>query len=396
MEFDPTVESELISAQLNRILSSRHFRNSRRCQSLLRYVVETAQAGRLDDLKERVVGTSVFGREPGYDTNEDAVVRNAAAEVRKRLAQYYLESEHESDLRIELPPGSYFPEIRPIQPHERQAVRPAESKRHYAWLYVAAALALVAAVTFAVFRYSPSQTSSRTDLDRFWAPIIATPGIVQLCVGQTKSHYYAGKMPEPQPNGRAVVPASELVPMRDRFIYFGDAICMSRLGGYLYSKGKEFTVRGAANTSYSDLRGRPAVLIGAFNNQWTIRLTQGLRFSLGEVDDPLTRSVLDKQNPGPTPWKMSRTGPGWDAEEDYAIVTRIFDQNTEQWVVSAGGISHFGTMMAGEFLANPIYFRSALASAPKDWARKNMQIVLSTKIVGETPGPPKVLATHFW
>ena len=162
MEFDPTVESELISAQLNRILSSRHFRNSRRCQSLLRYVVETAQAGRLDNLKERVVGTSVFGREPGYDTNEDAVVRNAAAEVRKRLAQYYLESEHESDLRIELPPGSYVPEFRPIQPHERQAVRPAESKRHYAWLYVAAALALAAAVTFAVFRYTPSQTSSRT------------------------------------------------------------------------------------------------------------------------------------------------------------------------------------------------------------------------------------------
>lgn len=138
------------------------------------------------------------------------------------------------------------------------------------------------------------------------------------------------------------------------------------------------------------------VLIGAFNNAWTLRLSEGLRFSLGQSSDPQTRTVLDRQNPGSTPWKVAKMSGTWNGEEDYAIVTRIFDPNTERWVVAAGGISHFGTMMAGDFLANASYFSKALASAPKDWPQKNMQIVLETKIVGGTPGPPEVLATHFW
>jgi hypothetical protein len=68
----------------------------------------------------------------------------------------------------------------------------------------------------------------------------------------------------------------------------------------------------------------------------------------------------------------------------------------ERWVVAAGGISHFGTMMAGDFLSRPEYFRDSVRSAPPDWPRRNMQIVLHTKVVEGTPGPPKVLYTHVW
>ena len=34
-----------------------------------------------------------------------------AAEVRKRIAQYYHEAEHRDELRIELPTGSYVPPL---------------------------------------------------------------------------------------------------------------------------------------------------------------------------------------------------------------------------------------------------------------------------------------------
>jgi hypothetical protein len=101
---------------MEKVLASAPFRNSRRCQSLLRYVVESNCRGLHESLKERVIGSAVFGRDADYDTNQDAVVRNAAAEVRKRLAQYYLELGHEGELRIELPAGSYVPDY-----HEPQA-----------------------------------------------------------------------------------------------------------------------------------------------------------------------------------------------------------------------------------------------------------------------------------
>src|SRR5262245_60389409 len=97
-------------AQLARILESPQFRSSKRCSLFLRYVVEKASERRLEGLKERTLGAEVFGRSPQYDTNQDPVVRTAAGEVRKRLAQYYLEPGHEDELRISLPAGSYVPE----------------------------------------------------------------------------------------------------------------------------------------------------------------------------------------------------------------------------------------------------------------------------------------------
>jgi hypothetical protein len=74
----------------------------------------------------------------------------------------------------------------------------------------------------------------------------------------------------------------------------------------------------------------------------------------------------------------------------------MYEQRTVQWGIAAGGITHFGTMMTGDFLSSPEYFREAVRSAPSDWNRKNMRAVLTTKVVGGTAGPPRILAVHVW
>src|SRR5215831_18862074 len=101
-----------VSSQLERLLGSTQFRASRRCQGLLRTVTERTLAGDATAVKERMLGMSVFGRSPEYDTSQDPIVRVTAAEVRKKLAQYYQEPAHQSELRIELLPGGYIPEFR--------------------------------------------------------------------------------------------------------------------------------------------------------------------------------------------------------------------------------------------------------------------------------------------
>src|SRR5512147_1451713 len=134
-----------VHAQLARLLDSPHFRNSKRSQALLRFVVQAALAGDQNSLKERGIGAAVFGREPAYDTAQDPIVRNVAIEVRKRLAQYYLEPEHAAELRIDLPSGSYLPsfaaESAALEP---AAPRPKAQGFPWRWLAVAA-LALIAA-----------------------------------------------------------------------------------------------------------------------------------------------------------------------------------------------------------------------------------------------------------
>ena len=107
----PPERTEEVRAELERVLGSSHFRASRRCQILLRRIAEQSLAGDLDSLKERSLGVEVFGRAPDYDTSQDPVVRASAAEIRKKLAQYYQEAGHGSGVRIELLPGSYLAEF---------------------------------------------------------------------------------------------------------------------------------------------------------------------------------------------------------------------------------------------------------------------------------------------
>src|ERR1700733_10547942 len=81
----------LAHEELERILQSADFRQSEQSKRLLRYLVEQSLDGRQDLLRERAIGTALFGRETGYDTNESPIVRVRANEIRKRLAKYYQE-----------------------------------------------------------------------------------------------------------------------------------------------------------------------------------------------------------------------------------------------------------------------------------------------------------------
>src|SRR5260370_40862425 len=101
------------AAHLGQVLESSYSRLSRRCSALLRFVVEQSLDNPGQHIKERTLGQAVFERDLGYGTNQDAVVRNAAAEVRKRLAQYYQEAGPAGNgLRVEFPLGTYVPECR--------------------------------------------------------------------------------------------------------------------------------------------------------------------------------------------------------------------------------------------------------------------------------------------
>ena len=103
-------DKEVIREQIGRIVSNALFRNSKRFPAFLRYTVEHALESR-DGLKERTIGHEVFGRDAAYDTAQDPIVRMTAAEVRKRLGQYYQSPEHAGETVIAYQTGSYVPEF---------------------------------------------------------------------------------------------------------------------------------------------------------------------------------------------------------------------------------------------------------------------------------------------
>jgi len=100
-------EIDAIQAALQNLLESPGFRSSKQCQLLLRYIVDHTLAGEEDLLREQVIGAKIFGRPAGYNTANDPIVRARVAEVRKRLAQYYVDHRDPSGVSILIPSGSY-------------------------------------------------------------------------------------------------------------------------------------------------------------------------------------------------------------------------------------------------------------------------------------------------
>lgn len=406
--------------QLGRILSSPQFRATRRCSLLLQYVVEHASSNRFENLRERSLGVAVFERDPSYDSNEDPVVRIAAGEVRKRLAQYYQEPGHEGEPRITLPPGSYVPEfhLAPVK-HEEAAASADVSEApvsvppgyvpHVAvsarWIWLAAGT--VAAIAVALFLYL--RPWAKTSLERFWEPVLAADGPVVVCLGQPKAYFFRSPVQaeldrwfehRTDAGTRAPalqsIPIDDVVPAWDRLISVHDADAYARLSGLFAKMGRASSLRGGRLVSLSDLRGKPVVLIGAFSNDWTQHLAGQSRFYFEHDRQNSAMVVRDRSQPARDDWKVRNSWPLQKIPLDYAIVSRVHHPITERTVVLAAGITYHGTQAAGEFLTNESYFTGALRNAPADWARKNLQIVLSTQVVSGAAGPPKVLAIHVW
>jgi hypothetical protein len=95
-------------------------------------------------------------------------------------------------------------------------------------------------------------------------------------------------------------------------------------------------------------------------------------------------------------WNIVTTKPFALLTDDWAVISRFRDTDTEHWIVTASGLCRWGTIAAGEFLTNPIYLEELARRAPANWGRKNLQAVIATKVINGQPGPPRILATEFW
>jgi hypothetical protein len=408
-------EATAIREQLERLLTHPLFSNSKRYPVLLAYTVEQTLKGNASELKERSIGIEVFGRSPSYDANADPVVRITAGEVRKRLMQYYYDSAHDGELIIELPSGSYVPLFRAPEPAPQPESpaptselvpqsafepSPAMVVRHVPrrrWLFLAFLFGLALAASFAIgwqlrdFRDIQPPTS----IDRFWAPITNGTTTATYCLGEPAKNIDVGSINSME----APVAGTDPQPLYFRLHLSGhlalaDVITLTRTAAALETRHKAFRVLPASEASFAQLREGPIVLIGGFDNIWTLRVTQKLRFGFESKDG--VAIIVDRKSPTQTTWATAWDLPYQKLSRDYAIVARIHDNTTGQPVIVAAGISEEGTEAAGEILYNPVYLDSLIAKLPANWEQLNMEAVIETQVIEGHPGPPSILAVETW
>ena len=116
-------DAAAVRDQLERVLASTDFAASERSRGFLRYVVEETLAGRADRIKAYSVATEVFGRDEGFDGQNDPVVRIEAGRLRRALERYYLLSGRDDPVVIDIPKGGYVPAFK-FKPLEAGTAEP--------------------------------------------------------------------------------------------------------------------------------------------------------------------------------------------------------------------------------------------------------------------------------
>ena len=416
----PIVEEMNKSAilqELDNILASPPFRNSSRSKQFLSYVVQHRLDGRDELLKERSIGADLFHRPADYATGDDPVVRVQAGEVRRRLEQYYHEFSKASELRIDLPVGTYVPEFHPM-PAELpvEASTPPlplkERSRNWkaiAWTALAINLLLVVVLVAPAIR---GRIARPTALQKFWAPVFSTSQPVLVYLPRpvlyrpsfalydkyAKAHPGTFQTQEERFDQLLPLDPEEKILWKDMLTFpdiglvSGDVYAAFRISDALGRIGKQRQIRVGHETSFDELRNSPAVLIGAFSNRWTMEMTSDLRYVFEERDGILW--IHDRTSPDKK-W-FCTLGLHQEVVVDFGVVTRLLDSKTGHAVVSVAGITAPGTDAAAQFVSDPEALSEWARTAPPGWEKKNMQVVVQTSVIDAGASPPHVVAAYFW
>ncbi len=424
--------SEAVMRELELIFASPYFHASKRSQQFLGYVVQYKLAGNEEQLKERTIGSMLFQRPADYATGDDSVVRVQAGEVRRRLEQYYQTPPAGSLVRIELPVGAYTPEIRwashapaisnpataagesdlaaAVAPEATVSTVIAGKRKNKTWVMVLV-IALVLVATAGAFWMERSRTRDSA-LQRFWSPMFVSSKPLLICLPKTVLYrpslglYKRGERTPGEfdkevdrMNGRPHLQPEDKIVWGDMFedpsfgLGKGDIKATFRLSALLGKLGKETEVRIGSDYAWDDLRSGPAVIIGAFSNQASMKILSGLPIAFVERRGEL--GLIEEQGPKGRSWLTER-GPHDEVTSDYGLIARLVNSGTGQFVVVIAGITDAGSEAAADVASSKDELQEALRSSPPDWARKNVEMVVKTSVTDGVAGPPQIVAVNVW
>ncbi len=436
-------EKDQIRLQMHRLLETAHFKNSRRYPALFRFIVEETLEGRGEFLKERLLGIRVFNRPPDYDTANDPIVRVTIAEIRKRIAQYYHEQGHDTELRIELMPGHYEPEFRParvpsvgLEESFHPATKTPESRASFAESTPLAALQAAAveapvqaargrsfavltrciAITVTMLVLAMASTGlwqwvHPSAINELWEPVLATRRPITFCIptGQRRGSQIAAAAgilashpATPMAHGIAGLgmggaPAASFLEHENdgENVTFSDALAMLKMSDWVAAHGRESRVRADTSTTLYDLQQGPTILIGGLDNEWTLRALNRLRYRFSGSDHEQFW-ITDSKNPAQRDWVLDLRSRYSAVKYDFALIARLHDESTGQVQLIVAGIGMSGTAAAGEFLVDPVQLEALRRRIGPGFRDHDFEAVLGTDVVNGIPGSAKILAVAVW
>ena len=421
-------EKDQVRRQMERLLATAHFKNSRRYPALFRFIVEETLEGRGEFLKERLLGVRVFNRPPDYDTADDPIARVTIAEIRKRIAQYYHEEAHESEMRIELTSGRYEPEfyprkakpaapveplkpvaLQPLVPETRVAAPPEKpNKPRLSFLpywVTATAVVLVGLVAALLWRFDRPSA-----LEQFWNPVLKPRLTITFCLPDkdVPGLQIAGAAgilsytaPAKPKDAGPIAASPDTGPTFFDYeknaenVSFSDVLAAMRISNWIATRGGEQRFRLVKATTLDDLQEGPTILIGGLDNDWTLRALTHLRYQFRGTDQE-QYWITDTKKPGSRTWDVDLKTQYPAVKRDFALIARVHNDSTRQVQVIVAGIGMSATASAGEFMVDPNRLEELRKRVGPGFKDHDFEAVLGTDVVNGIPGSANILAIEVW
>jgi hypothetical protein len=440
---DVAPHAAALRIHLRSIIESHAFKGSRRSQEFLQFVVDRALAGHFDDLKERILGVELFGRSPAYDTGEDAIVRVTACDVRKRLHQFYAEFGGTPEFRIELPPGSYIPEIHNVTPPlAKQTAKPSDAidivenrvpalsipnnsllaipgpprivrMRPAVWTGIAIVAVIAAASAFWFWRHRPGSDNASPTTVLPWSAMIQAnrpirlifcdPEIVNV---QRLLNYsvtlsdYANQRYWPDDMGPDVRRIFQSISFRGASVAAVDASMALKIDELLHPITKHvMQVQTARSMRLGDFKTEDSfVLFGSpRSNPWVELFQDQLDFTF-EFDSARKSEFVRNKRPrnGESPTYVP-TAEGWGTGQAYAIVALVANPEQNGRVLLLAGSNAEATEAAGKLTMNPAALSRILAAAGVDphAPAARFEILLRVSTMAGSPNTYEVVSCHI-
>ena len=426
---------------IERIAGSEHFAKSPQLVKFLRYICAQTLLGTPENINEQIVGSQVFGRPFGYNSNEDNIVRAHASRLRQKLGAYFSNEGRAEPVCIVIPKGSYVPnfspndkpafasasEILPLPqlsdlptpiPVERLQVELSDKpqrQRSRHWIpisfVVCFACILAAWVLISIHKRSGTVEAMQGPPNhRLWAslggknPLLVVPGDSSLAIynnvtGRTAQiSEYVGGQYRSLPEQQSVMTSDELGTIaRRRLTSIVDLQAVNRILLRPEILNEQASVVYARDLRLEDLKRADVILIGSTEaNPWVQLFDSELNFNL--VPDQKTK-VFNVVNRSPHAGEQAeyRSDPGSPSHLTYALVSYVPNLGGNGNVLILQGTAMAGTQAASDFaLINSELSNLLELTHSKNGLPKKFEVLLQSSNLNGGATSAKVIAYRVY
>jgi hypothetical protein len=405
------LEREQKEEALAAVERSETFSRQEQLKAFLRFVCQYEFAGRGDEIHEYLIGIEVLGQPAGYSTHENAIVRNRAHSLRRKLQDFYLEEAPRAQVRIDIPKGSYCPRFWPVPslPQSEDTAQPAmapQAKVHpegktskQLWFAVlggtaACVLSIVLGFQWGQHRQIPVVESV---IQAAWGPLLSTNGHTLVCIANVPQ-LLIRSLPDNEAVGTRLPDELKLdewytqryTELPGSHLYFtahhnsplwGDASGAITVSRILVQSNVESEVLPERVQDAFALRDRNVILLGRPENSPAAALfLNGLYFNIKYFPDVRDQQIYFNDPRKGTPTELSR-----NPDVVHGLISVINSPpaaGKATRLVVLSGENSAGTVAAAEYFSSPDHmeqFRRRLRQDGFQDFPRIYQIVISAK-----------------